>query len=67
MNATNFLTSSGSDATISNSEIVPSEKILAIDTYWQSLDFKFNLSPSPVSNSTLPAQLSTTSRIFLHY
>ena len=31
-------------------------------TYWHSLDFRFSLSPSPVTNSTLPLQLSITSK-----
>lgn len=42
------------------SGISPLEKMLAIDTYWESLDFRFSLSPSPVTNSTLPLQESTT-------
>ena len=40
----------------------PLEKIFARDTYWHSLDFRFSLSPSPVTNSTLPLQLSITSK-----
>ena len=51
-------------ATISSSGISPFEKIFARDTYCDSLDFRFSLSPSPVTSSTLPSQLSTTSKIY---
>ena len=56
--------SSFSYATISSSGISPPEKMFARDTYWDSLDLRFSLSPSPVTSSTLPWQLSTTSKNF---
>ena len=56
--------SSFSYATISSSGISPLEKMFARDTYCDNLDFRFSLSPSPVTSSTLPAQLSTTSKNF---
>src|SRR5699024_6260925 len=31
-----------------------------MDTYWDSLDFRFSLSPSPVTSSTFPLQSSIT-------
>ena len=57
--------SSFSYATISSSGISPPEKMFARDTYWDNLDLRFSLSPSPVTSSTLPWQLSTTSKKFL--
>lgn len=39
--------------------------MFARDTYWDNLDLRFSLSPSPVTNSTLPSQLSTTEKKFI--
>lgn len=49
--------SSFSYAMISSSGISPLEKMFAIDTYWESFDFRFSLSPSPGNqlNLTLAA------------
>ena len=64
MKLINLSMSSFSYATISSSGISPPEKMFARDTYWDNLDLRFSLSPSPVTNSTLPSQLSTTSKNF---
>src|SRR5699024_9299961 len=60
MKLTSLSMSSFSYAMISSSGISPPEKMLAMDTYWDSLDFRFSLSPSPVTSSTFPLQSSIT-------
>ena len=55
--------SSGSEAMISSSGIAASlEKMFARDTYWLSFDFRFSVSLSAVTSSTLLLQLSTISK-----
>src|SRR5699024_1606728 len=52
--------SSFSYAMPSSSGFSPFEKIFAMETYWYRLDFRFSLSPSPVTSSTFPLQESMT-------
>ena len=56
--------SSFSCAIKSNSLIYPLEKIVAIDRYWASFDFRLIRSPSGDTSSTVPLHWSTTSKNF---
>ena len=60
MNLISLSVSSFSYAIISSSGISPLEKIFAMETYCDSFDFKFSLSPSPVTSSTFHEHSFTT-------